>query len=246
MHIKLITGLITGLLILPSFAEEAVDIKEKEQSPDKIELKYEELKLGKVNYLKVIDDNGKYAGKTGINEIANESIHEIFKSYADIMVKTGAMSNSDKEDLAKIERNVKIIEMRNKLYGENKKAKFFDATKPEFKSECFYKTYSEFKTCFEYGFGKVFNIKNIEKRDSIKIAEREAEHIEDELKNRGFKKESGFYVKDDFKYKVEVVGSNIETYMTKKSLEEFKEKALKTIKENVSKKTIEDHLKYIE
>jgi hypothetical protein len=250
MYKRILTSVIAGLCVMTAVADEKVPQKnEKElvvEAENKVDLTYEDLKLGDVKHLKLIADYGKLTPRNKNEEKPNDVLYTTFKDYYDILLKSGQLSEKDRIAFAKLDLDIKVIEMKNQMYRENKRALFIDTTKEEINTECFNRVYYNFKTCFDYGFGKVYSIQNTEERDSPKQAENEADKIIEELKSRGFKKDSGFYVKGDLKYELKTNGTTLETFMTKTSLENDKKLRLKELKELRYKKTIQDHLKYLE
>lgn len=249
MYKKILAGIITSFCIINAFADENTAIKsakEIKESESKIDLTYEDLKLGDVKNLKIIADYGKLTPRNKDEVTPNDVLYATLKDYYEILRKSGELSEKDSADFAKFDLSIKTIEMKNQMYRENKRALFIDTTREDITTECFNRVYYTFKTCFDYGFGKVYSIQNTEERDSPKQAEKDADKIIEALKERGFKKDGGYYVKGDLKYELKTNGSTLETFMTKTSLENDRKLRLKELKELRYRKTIQDHLKYLE
>ncbi len=221
------------------------DVIKKEE---KIELKYENLKLGDVKYFKVIGDFGKIKPEreSNLSNIGKDFLQSSLNHYSDILQKSGALTEEDKKDIRKMELEIKVLDIKNNIYNENKKFLFINTTTEELKTECFYKKYNTFKTCFEYGFGKVFSIRNTERKDSEKLASKEVEAIEEKLKENGYVKEKGSFVKGDNKVEINLNKNDIETYVTKKSLIKAKSSYLKKIRDLSLENSINSHLEYLD
>lgn len=233
-----------SLCSLGAFAQEKVTAVEK-----KLEFDYQDLQLGDVRHIKIIKDQSFIMPNTDVSENTNPKLisNTLSKisSYKVTLKETSPSDTAAIENIEKVEKLLKQIDLTNNLYSENKNAQLIDTDQEEFKNECYYKKYSTLKICFEYGFGKVISIRKIEKKDSNKIADKEEDSIVDKLKETGYKKEDDFYIKDGLKFSVITKDNIIETVTTTQSLEEFRKKMAKDLKEKNFKTSIDEHMEFL-
>lgn len=238
--------LILSIISLCSFG---IYAQEKDATDKKLEFDYQDLQLGDVRHIKIIKDQSIIMPSTDVSENTNpkliSSTLSKLTSYKTTLKETAPSDTGAIENIEKVEKLLKQIDLTNNLYSENKNAQLIDTDQEEFKTECYYKKYSTLKICFEYGFGKVISIRKIEKKDSSKIASKEEEAIEDKLKEDGYKKDDDFFVKNGKKFMVTTKDTILETFTTTQELETFKKAMAKDLKEKSFKSSIEEHMEFL-
>ena len=237
------------LLSMISVCSLGVYAETKQATDKKLEFDYQDLKLGDVRHIKIIKDQSIIMPTSDVSENTNPKLisNTLSKisSYKVTLKETAPADTAAIENIEKVEKLLKQIDLTNNLYSENKNAQLIDTDQEEFKTECYYKKYSSLKICFEYGFGKVISIRKIEKKDSNKIADKEEDAIVEKLKADGYKKDDDFFIKDGKKFSVMVKDNIIETFTTTQALEDFRKAMAKDLKEKNFQSSMDEHLEFL-